>query len=149
MVSLLTSQFITQRPQSMTFLSWPPLSPRFFRRFQIHFIDNLKSDISDELRSAQSSKFQPLCLGMFYTHIFPSIDFDTRIELRISSGCDGISGGAGTEREEVKCRWIQQQIPRLCKAINTIFESDSRGQINYHTFICSQMFLEIFDNKQR
>ena len=85
----------------MTFLSWPP-SPKLFQRFQTHSIDNLKSEmayaLSDELQSAQSSKFQPLFLSMFYTRTFPSLDFDPRIELnmlRICNSCDGIGGVQG------------------------------------------------------
>lgn len=69
----------------MTFLSRLPPSRMFFRRFQSHSIDNLNSEmayaLSDELQSVQTSKFQELFLGMFYTRPFPSLDFDTRIEL--------------------------------------------------------------------
>jgi hypothetical protein len=39
--------------------------------------------LHDELRIAQSLKFQPLFMGMFYTHTFQNMDFNTRVELNM------------------------------------------------------------------
>lgn len=48
------------------------------------FIDDLKSEMArilyDELRSAQSLKFQAPFFGMFYIHTFQILDLDTRVE---------------------------------------------------------------------
>lgn len=54
---------------------------------QNYSIDDLKLEMAyalcDELRSAQSLKFQPSLLGMLCTNTFQKLGFDTRVQLNI------------------------------------------------------------------
>ena len=54
----------------------------------LNSISNMKLEMAyalcdEELQSAETFKFQPLFLGMFYTHTFQYMDFDIRIELNM------------------------------------------------------------------
>ena len=71
-----------------------------------------------ELKKSQSLKFQPSCLGKFYTRTIQNSNFGTgwtEHVLHICGHCGRIGGGVGIERGEMKWRGDKQLVAQnLC-----------------------------------